>query len=814
MVLYTAVKCVAMLCAITATSAYSVTSSKRVVALSSGDLDATKCVAVLGQTAADDGWCLQNCGNTPPNCPPELCSCDGSGIAPSPSPEPVSELAALVPAVPVVYDTPEEADAARAEADAARAADDEKRVAAADAKRKVDEVATRATEQQSKAAHADEVVAADAAQVAHDATKAAAEKASVDKDKELTKAQAAREAATDAADGKEVADDVPEEVDMCDGPGCDDKDEQEDKKLSAKKAPSSVALASGKKHVTKKGASKKVDASEEPPMAEAGTGSKTTKAKASSVAPKASSKGGAHAKSAPKSAAHLAKEAKEEEAAEKKLAKKSLAPSPEPSPEPTGDSDVASCAAVVGQTAADDAWCIQNCGNVPPNCPAELCSCDGMEVASAVPAVPVPSPGAANPSLTDAVADRQTAHQAEQEVFRKADEDRVKAADAAREADEVGMRGTEQERKSSSADSVKERDAAQVLRDEKSASYKGPETSVGTAAVVDTQEAEEKEEKETKSSKKSKKSSSKSTKSTKATKSTKSELKTKGKHPTELIQKSSKPKEQQQQQQQQQQQEQQEQQQQQEQEQEQDSSEPAHAASNTAGAELKVRPLPIAHCPNAPMPQCPNAPMPNAHHCPSSPIIAHHSPMQCPIQCPIQCLIQCPMTNPMPNSQCPIQCPMPIPMPIAHNPMPIIAHSIAHCPHPHPNPNPNQVNTENSALETAETARVENEAAAAALVRAADDARANMESDSEARRIAAEGAADKERTDRQQQQQERRSGFEVSREATVQQHTDSIQDKEASDKQARPKHSPNPNPSPYPSSNPSSNPNPSSSPSS
>ena len=155
---------------------------------------------------------------------------------------------------------------------------------------------------------------------------------------------------------------------------------------------------------------------------------------------------------------------------------------------------------------------------------------------------------------------------------------------------------------------------------------------------------------------------------------------------------------------------------------------------------------------------------------------------------------------------------MPIPMPIAHNPMPIIAHSIAHCPHPHPNPN--QVNTENSALETAETARVENEAAAAALVRAADDARANMESDSEARRIAAEGAADKERTDRQQQQQERRSGFEVSREATVQQHTDSIQDKEASDKQARPKHSPNPNPSPYPSSNPSSNPNPSSSPSS
>merc|ERR1740130_1149821 len=331
-------------------------------------------------------------------------------------------------------------------------------------------------------------------------------------------------------------------------------DEQEDKKLSAKKAPSSVALASGKKHVTKKGASKKVDASEEPPMAEAGTGSKTTKAKASSVAPKASSKGDAHAKSAPKSAAHLAKEAKEEEAAEKKLAKKSLAPSPEPSPEPTGDSDVA------GQTAADDAWCIQNCGNVPPNCPAELCSCGGTEVASAapaVPAVPVPSPGAANPSLTDAVADRQTQHEAEQEKFRKADEDRVKAADAAREAGEAGMRDTEVERKSSGDASVKERDAEQVLRDEKSTSYSGPATSVGTAAVADTQEAQEAEE----------------TKSKKSSKATKSELKSKGKHPTELIQKSSTPKEQQEQQQQQQQ---------------RDPNEPAHAASNTAGAELKV----------------------------------------------------------------------------------------------------------------------------------------------------------------------------------------------------------------------------------
>ena len=48
------------------------------------------------------------------------------------------------------------------------------------------------------------------------------------------------------------------------------------------------------------------------------------------------------------------------------------------------------------------------------------------------------------------------------------------------------------------------------------------------------------------------------------------------------------------------------------------------------------------------------------------------------------------------------------------------------------------MSTENTALETAEEARIENQAAAAALVRAADDARAGVESDMEARRIAAE----------------------------------------------------------------------------
>jgi outer membrane biosynthesis protein TonB len=33
------------------------------------------------------------------------------------------------------------------------------------------------------------------------------------------------------------------------------------------------------------------------------------------------------------------------------------------------------CVAVVGQRAADDKWCAQSCGNVPPNCPPALCTC-------------------------------------------------------------------------------------------------------------------------------------------------------------------------------------------------------------------------------------------------------------------------------------------------------------------------------------------------------------------------------------------------------------------------------------------------------
>lgn len=39
--------------------------------------------------------------------------------------------------------------------------------------------------------------------------------------------------------------------------------------------------------------------------------------------------------------------------------------------------DPAACAAVCGQKTADDKWCVMNCGGTPPNCPATLCTCAG-----------------------------------------------------------------------------------------------------------------------------------------------------------------------------------------------------------------------------------------------------------------------------------------------------------------------------------------------------------------------------------------------------------------------------------------------------
>jgi hypothetical protein len=131
--------------------------------------------------------------------------------------------------------------------------------------------------------------------------------------------------------------------------------------------------------------------------------------------------------------------------------KAEVSPEPEISPEPEGAA--ASCTAVSGQTSADDKWCVQNCGNVPPNCPAELCSCEDELAVS-------PEPEAKRHS--------------QQEAFMSADDERVKAADAARVAAEEKLRSIEQQSTKSSEMSVAGREEWQKARDEEIASDPGP----------------------------------------------------------------------------------------------------------------------------------------------------------------------------------------------------------------------------------------------------------------------------------------------------------------------------------------------------
>tara|TARA_B100000795_G_scaffold19004_1_gene12610 strand:- start:1135 stop:4881 length:3747 start_codon:yes stop_codon:yes gene_type:complete len=149
------------------------------------------------------------------------------------------------------------------------------------------------------------------------------------------------------------------------------------------------------------------------------------------------------------------KEKKEKvELSPEELGKLEMSPEPEVSPEPEGAA--ASCTAVSGQTAADDKWCVQNCGNVPPNCPDSLCSCED-DSALAV---------AGEPS--------DAKHHSQQEAFMSADEERVKAADAARVAAEEKLRSIEQQSTKSGEMSVAEREEWQKARDQEISSDPGP----------------------------------------------------------------------------------------------------------------------------------------------------------------------------------------------------------------------------------------------------------------------------------------------------------------------------------------------------
>ena len=93
----------ALVCSLGGATAY--TLENQVAALITGEINPKECVAL--EKNVDDKWCLDNCGNVPPNCPATLCDC--TGTAKSAGDEQEADAAQ------------QETDAAQQEADAAAA---------------------------------------------------------------------------------------------------------------------------------------------------------------------------------------------------------------------------------------------------------------------------------------------------------------------------------------------------------------------------------------------------------------------------------------------------------------------------------------------------------------------------------------------------------------------------------------------------------------------------------------------------------------------------------------------------------------------
>ena len=64
----------ALVCSLGGATAY--TLQNQVAALITGEINPKECVAL--EKNVDDKWCLDNCGNVPPNCPSTLCDCTGA----------------------------------------------------------------------------------------------------------------------------------------------------------------------------------------------------------------------------------------------------------------------------------------------------------------------------------------------------------------------------------------------------------------------------------------------------------------------------------------------------------------------------------------------------------------------------------------------------------------------------------------------------------------------------------------------------------------------------------------------------------------
>merc|ERR1719345_592725 len=335
-----------------------------------GGADPTTCVAV--DTMVADSWCVQSCGAEPPNCPPGTCKCDG----PNPSPSPVPGVAAP------------EADDAAAPADVDERGQTKAEAAAAKAAEDRDTAVAEADESRE---------AADAARAEEDAKRVA----EVEAGREAAAAGTAADADAEApVPSPLVAPDVPDVPDVplpvappvppvpefpkpLEAPKDADPRELTDAEAAAAEAQTAkddlVAAADSEREDAE---AKRMQEDEERVAETERIRQEGLDAAAQAAASVAA--GGA--------AAVADKEkAQEKGTAEEKIpGGKIVAGLPKASALVAG-SDPASCKAKSG-TVAETNWCKTGCTNEPPNCPAEVCECEGGAPGGPAALVPSPAP--------------------------------------------------------------------------------------------------------------------------------------------------------------------------------------------------------------------------------------------------------------------------------------------------------------------------------------------------------------------------------------------------------------------------------------
>ena len=330
--------------------------------------DPSTCKA-LENALVDNSWCANSCQASPPNCPANTCVCDG----PNPSPSPVVVATPVIPDIPIPdipvppapepvaerKATPEQQAAQKAadDADAARSAADAEREAAEktrmqeDAKRVADAEAARQAINPNTSADKEEDAKAP---VAPEPSPLVAPEAPPVPDvppvPELPKAPA-----------------VPAVPELTPVPAADARSatpEQQAAAAAQKERDDAVAAADAQREEAEKRRMQEDEARVAETEKMRNEGLEASKAAADAVASAAD----ASSPVAP--------------------GEKIVAGLPQATALMAG-ADPASCTSKSG-TVAETNWCKQGCSNNPPNCPAEVCECEGAVQQTA--AVPSPSP--------------------------------------------------------------------------------------------------------------------------------------------------------------------------------------------------------------------------------------------------------------------------------------------------------------------------------------------------------------------------------------------------------------------------------------